>query len=918
MRYLFTISLLIFSLFFVGLNRLNAQTQRPPRVINSVKAIETSKGILITISETPLLSYVTRQYGDRFQIIIPRAGASIVEGDVYSGKSVIVQAERRENDAVFTFDLFPGSSVGITRNSDRLEVLITPGAVTNSNKNKADLQQTNNNERVLQPENNLGSTQSQTANAPVVSSSEVNKSAAELREVSRAGSTAEENFTKASQTNLHIKRVARRPTLNDFINGSARNSGTEVTDFRQLSPKDGNPVSQPTKAYLSYDDKNLYVAFVCKDEPGKIRAHMSRREDISSDDTVSVTLDTFHDRRRAYVFSVNPLGVQLDAITTEGQGSDDSFDTLWYSEGRVTGDGFAVLMEIPFKSLRFSNASVQSWGIALGRTIAHNSEEAYFPHITQSKQGFIQQAATLEGIEQISPGRNVQITPYYVASSEHFMDFSPDGSPYFRARNNVRAGLDAKIVLKNAFTLDLTANPDFSQVESDEPQVTVNRRFESFFPEKRPFFIENAGFFQTPETLFFSRRIVDPQFGARLTGKAGKWALGGLLIDDKAPGRFFPASESEYGRRAVIGVARVQREFADQSSIGLMVTNYNFASDSERTFSLDTRLRLNQNWSFAGQAVRSYSKEANGKGIWGSAYLANLSRSGRNFNYDLTYTDRSPNFRSRLGFIPRTDIRQIDQNISYKWRPNKKGVVSFGPSAFVTGNWDRTGRLQDWYASGGFSIEVTGLTGLEFNQSKSYEFFQGQGFHTDRRRVSFYSDRLSWLGVFGSYDWGSSINYTPPLNRRPFVADSSGGSFEVSIRPNTQFSFRQSYIYSHLRARSVNTLSANTESIYYNHIFRSKLNYQFNRRLSLRAIIDYNALLPNQTFIESERAKQLTADILLTYMLNPGTAIYVGFTDGYENLLIIPGQTATLERTASPFNSAGRRFFIKVNNLIRF
>ncbi|HLM59584.1 MAG TPA: DUF5916 domain-containing protein, partial [Pyrinomonadaceae bacterium] len=566
------------------------------RVINSIKAVETPEGVLISIFETPLLSHVTRENGDRFFIIIPRAGASIVESNVYSGRLVIVRTERQDKDAVITFDLLLGSRIGVKRNSDRLEVLVTAIRPVNSNNNKADLPGKPHSEKVIQTGNNRDSTRPQNtiADRPAI---ETNKPVNESSEIRRENAEALIDSVKVTQSSLRIRRVSRRPILEDFISRTATGSGTAVTDFRQMSPNDGNLVSQPTKAYLSYDDSNLYVVFVCREAPGKVRAHMAKREDIYSDDMVSVTLDTFRDQRRAYVFSANPLGVQLDSITTEGQGSDDNFDTLWYSEGKLTDDGFAVLMTIPFKSLRFSGSSVQSWGIALGRIIAHNNESAYFPHITQRKQGFVQQAATLEGLEQISAGRNIQIIPYYVASNERFIDFLPDSSPYFRRQKNVRAGLDAKVVIKNAVTLDLTVNPDFSQVESDEPQVTVNRRFETFFPEKRPFFIENAGFFQTPENLFFSRRIIDPQFGARLTGKIGKWAIGGLLIDDKAAGRFFLPADPEYKRRALIGVARLQREFAEQSSIGMMYTDYRFAGSYERVFSVDARLRLNRNWS---------------------------------------------------------------------------------------------------------------------------------------------------------------------------------------------------------------------------------------------------------------------------------------------------------------------------------
>src|SRR5439155_11127730 len=182
-----------------------------------------------------------------------------------------------------------------------------------------------------------------------------------------------------------------------------------------------------------------------------------------------------------------------------------------------------------------------------------------------------------EGLESTSPGRNIQLIPYFTFTHARDLEYP---FPRYPTTTDNRAGLDGKIVLRNAFTLDLTLNPDFSQVESDDPQVTINQRFEVFFPEKRPFFIENAGFFATPISLFFSRQIADPQFGTRMTGKLGKWTLGALVIDDRQPGQAF--TSSPYNKRAVDGVARVTREFGNQSYIGGFFSSRDFADTSNR------------------------------------------------------------------------------------------------------------------------------------------------------------------------------------------------------------------------------------------------------------------------------------------------------------------------------------------------
>ncbi|MGH9813452.1 MAG: DUF5916 domain-containing protein, partial [Candidatus Acidiferrales bacterium] len=386
----------------------------------------------------------------------------------------------------------------------------------------------------------------------------------------------------AEAPTVTIPRVERAPELADFLemkpNAEMAGKLAKVQGFIQQTPSDGQPSTQYTEVYLGYDDANLYLVFVCFDsEPGKIRARMSPRENIFSDDIVEVMLDTFKDERRAYAFITNPFGIQWDAIWTEGQGFDSSFDTLWYSEGRLTNQGYLVRMKIPFKSLRFSPAAQQTWGLIFNREIPRVNENTFWPYISSRIEGRLNQAATLKGLENISPGRNVQLIPYGIFRSDRTLDLRDPLRPRFdRDRFEGDGGLDAKMVFKDALVMDMAVNPDFSQVESDEPQVTVNQRFEVFFPEKRPFFLENASYFNTPIDLVFTRRIADPQFGVRGTGKLGKWALGAFVIDDESPGKLVTPSDPLHGKRALFGILRVNRDVGRQSTLGFILTDREF------------------------------------------------------------------------------------------------------------------------------------------------------------------------------------------------------------------------------------------------------------------------------------------------------------------------------------------------------
>ncbi len=550
---------------------------------------------------------------------------------------------------------------------------------------------------------------------------------------------------------VRIPRVDRPPVLAELLAGGAEPPGVKVTAFVQREPGDGVPASQSTSVYLSYDTQHLYAVFICADDPAKVRANLTRRESIIGDDVVGVIIDTYNDGRRSYMFLANPLGIQLDGVATEGQDDDYTYDTLWTSEGRVTADGYVVLIAIPFRSLRFSNEDVQTWRIALGRIIPRANETSFWPYITRRISSVGQQMATLEGVSGVSPGRNLQAIPYGSFAAARFL--TDEGVP---DRDTLgRAGLDAKAVIKDAVTLDLTVNPDFSQVESDEPQVTVNQRFEVFFPEKRPFFIENANYFQTPQQLFFSRRIADPDIGARVTGRSRGWSYGGLLADDRRPGEAVAPGDPGHGDRAFAGVARVQREFARQSSLGAIVTDREFGGGYNRVFGVDGRWRVDDNWAVTGQWVGSDTREPGASaGATGTSALARVSREGRAFDYSSEVLARSPGFQADLGFITRVDMIEMEHEAGYAWFPKSSRLLRVGVDLEAGALWDYGGQLQEWVVEPGAEVELPGQTEVGVRHWQDRERFAGEDFrfHTSAAyaSTSWTAWRRSWAGAASS------------------------------------------------------------------------------------------------------------------------------------------------------------------------
>ncbi|MCX6544585.1 MAG: DUF5916 domain-containing protein [Acidobacteria bacterium] len=722
----------------------------------------------------------------------------------------------------------------------------------------------------------------------------------------------------AERPALQIPRVSEPPVLDRYLDGSVTPPGFKVTGFQQREPGDGVPVSQPTEAYVSYDSQYFYVVFICHDEPGKVRANLTKREAITGDDTVGLILDTYNDGRREYLFLANPLGIQLDGVTGEGQDDDYSYDTLWKSEGRLTKDGYAVLMAVPFKSLRFSNAHAQTWGFALGRIITRTNETAFWPYVTRRIAGFGQQMAVMSGIEGVSRGRNLQAIPYGSFASARILEDAGNRV----TETTGRVGLDAKAVVKDAVTVDLTVKPDFSQIESDEPQVTVNQRFEVFFPEKRPFFIENANYFQTPQELFFSRRIADPGVGARVTGKIAGWAFAGLVVNDQRPGHAIDAGLPGHDRQTAAGVFRVQREFARQSSLGAIFTDREFASASNRVFGVDGRWKIDDNWSLTGQWVGSRTTDAQGVAASGSTVFAELQRGGRSFEFSTKYTARSPEFRSDLGYIPRVDMRELEQEIGYTWHPKDSRVLRVGTSLEASAVWDHAGQLQDWLIDPGFELELPGQTELFAGLNQAFERFEG----VDFRRHSFFThvstQWMSWLNLNGEYSFGTAINYYPAAGFQPFLGREQSAEIGVTLKPSSQLRLDQTYLYSKLATRGdasgCGCTAPTTGDIFSDHIVRSRLNYQFTRALSARAIVDYEVVRPNPLLVDLEHERRFNVDLLFTYLVNPWTAVYVGYTDAYENWLAPGLVQRPVTRGDAPLTSVGRQVFVKMSYLLRY
>ena len=379
-----------------------------------------------------------------------------------------------------------------------------------------------------------------------------------------------------------------------------------------------------------------------------------------------------------------------------------------------------------------------------------------------------------------------------------------------------------------------------------------------------------------------------------------------LAADDRAAGRQLDPADPHFEDRAAISVVRVQRQFGG-SNVGALVTQRTFAGSSNRVAALDTRLRLSPTWTLTAQAMTSQDRAADGTRTGGPAYAVNLDYDNRDWSYNLDYVDRSEGFHTSLGYVPRVNVRQFRQSLQRRFRPASKRILAIRPRISVLGNFDHLGVQQDRGVNARLNIEMPRGTFAGAGISRDFERFDNINFRPTGANIFFHSEYFKRASFDFNYGRGTRINYNPAAGLLPFQAHGDNVEAGITLRPSPRLKIEQTYIFTRLRTP--------TESVFLNHLSRTRINYQFTRALSLRMIADYNALLENAALIDDTRQKRVSGDVLLTYLVHPGTAFYLGYTDRLENVGIYQNTLRTLD---FPSTTTARQFFAKVSYLFRF
>ncbi len=738
---------------------------------------------------------------------------------------------------------------------------------------------------------------------------------------------------------LPVPKLQEGPRVEDFLTGVPASPTAkkmqEISGFIQRDPQEGAPVTEKTAAYMGYTKRNLYVVFVCHEaHPKDLRAHLLPRDNLGDDDKVEITLDTFHDQRRALVFQSNALGIQADASYSEQSGADFSFDTVWDTWGERTRFGYVVMMRIPFQSLRFRQVEAgetQVWGLVLRRWIAHASERAYWPQMSRQVAGRLTQDAPIEGFSNVERGHNMQFIPYSLGQNYRKLDDRNPLAPTFDSKHfQGTGGLDSKIVLDDSLVLDTTFNPDFSQVNVNDP-ASPNQRFQPYFQEQRPFFIENSSYFQTPINLFYTLNIVSPQYGARLSGKIGPWAMGILATDDRSPGQAVAPGNPAYNTRAHYYVARVARDTGKYSSVGLIYTDREYLNSFNRLGGFDYRWRLHKQWTLTGQGVTSATQNTDSTTQSGNSFRQNVSFSGENLFFSSSYNDTGKGFLDSVGFFRRPDDRAQNLHTRYTWRPNGKYLLAHGPEFYTEQDWDHTGLPLD--TVGYFNY------GLQFNRSTSFSPYievsndrlrpadysaltQNVEYRSQTAGLNFSTSPIPQFDLSLSGYEGQSVNYNPPVNEPPQPTDVQSGNMSIELKPFTQLDLQNRYEFDRFRSPGSALIA------YDNHLVVSRWNLQLTKALAVRLIGVYQATLPDARFTSQQNTKDLFGDALISYVPHPGTAIYLGYTTDAQNLdrtlcTRLPNGTCNpdgtfLPRSDSSLLTDSKTLYLKVSYLLRF
>ncbi|HPC88566.1 MAG TPA: DUF5916 domain-containing protein, partial [Candidatus Saccharicenans sp.] len=616
---------------------------------------------------------------------------------------------------------------------------------------------------------------------------------------------------KAEETKkiFQIPEIEEKIKIDGRLDEEAWARALKVAVDIEIMPGENIEAPAKTECFLFYDRHNLYIGFIAHDpEPNKIRAFYNDRDNCWQDDLVGIILDTFNDENRAFAFFINPLGIQGDEIMSlGGQQEDTSWDAIWNSAARLTGSGYEVEIAIPFSSLQFQpSENEQTWGFLPIRIMPRSRRyQITMMPFNRNNPCTLCQAPKITGFKGISAGRNLELDPTLIGARTDARETFPTGDMK-KLDSKADFGISGRWYFNNNMNLSAAINPDFSQVEADVAQLDINKQFALYYPEKRPFFLEGRDFFETPIEAFYSRSIADPDWGVKVSGKAGKNVIGIVSAQDTMTNLLFPGPEGSesttLGQRSYANVFRFRRDVAKGSTVGLIMADREGDGYHNRVAGVDGLIRftgsdtltfqfLGSNTAYPEDIADSFNQK---KGNFsGSGGMIEFSHDKRSYFLNAEYEFADPDARADLGFVPQVGYKRFEVGGGLN-RWGKKG--DFFSRVTVSSNYDQTsdydGNLLEREFEGSLNLEGPLWSYFNWNIGTRKKIYLGHSFNQVFNQCYF---SIKPTGNFSFNTWLSFRDEIDYENIRP------GHAFELEPEVSVRLGKRLELGLSHMLSR---------------------------------------------------------------------------------------------------------------------
>lgn len=757
---------------------------------------------------------------------------------------------------------------------------------------------------------------------------------------------------RAGNLSVAIPRITASAQIDGILDEPVWRSAALLTGFSVYQPVDHQPAPDSTEVLVWYSTDAIYFGIRAFEPHAPVSASLADRDHITADDYVEIHLDPFAERNRAVVFIVNPLGVQADGTKADGGGfipgsnvspgqNDLSADFSWQSKGRLIEGGYEVEVRIPFSSLRYPISAVQDWGLQIDRRVQHNAYEETWTPAVRASASFIAQEGWLRGMTGMRHGQVAELNPELTNTVSGTS--KPGSAADWRYTSRPQLGGNVRWTLGSDFVLNGTIKPDFSQVEADAAQIAADQRFALFYPEKRPFFVEGSDQFNVPNTLVYTRRIVQPGEAVKLTGKVGRTNIAVLsALDDRAT--------SVTGNRPLVDVVRINQSILGQSTAGLLYSDRVTSARANRVFGGDTRIVFGRLYFFQAQAVGSMTRDTTGAPTRSAPmWEAVVDRTGRGYGFHYSLLGVDSAFRADNGFVQRTGIvvPGIHNRFTLYGKPGQV-FERFNTFIHLSGVW----RYRDFFATkslledqfliqnsltlrGGWQVNMNpALSSYAFDPANYSRFYVNLPAALCAGCPPIYAPitlpgrtpaLTSSVGVttpqFPRFDasistvFGNDVDFIDAsrIRRRDLNAS-------LNLRPTDRLRVNATFVSSSYTRRATGDESFSTR------IPRLRVEYQVARPFFVRIVSQYQAThrLPlvdsrgavlatrnaDGTFTPSSEStsNSLRADWLFSYRPAPGTVVFVG----YGNTLTEPDPLAFQD-----LRRVNDAFFVKLSYLFR-